>query len=202
MRLEEIQKYSAVKSGTNFIGEGKMVTIRSNTILMVCLSLLIFVEAYNVKHRLIESVRCKFKECDHFENFNKRIFQRGGSGSISHTCSIVLALSVFSLDPMPSGAVDVTSVIRQLETRQSSQLRELRDLKDLQDMRLDQCADRGVFWEQCFMFGEGKMPNSSRGKRAVMSNGDSWKNSLDYQFLSPIGASEPASDKERMPPTW
>lgn len=199
MRLEQVQKYSAVKSGTNFIGEGKMVTIRSNAILMASLSFLVFVEAYNVRNRLIESVRCKFEECDHFENLNRRIFQRG---SISHTCSIVLALSVFSLDPMPSGAVDVTSIIRQLETRQSSQLRELRDLKDLQDMRLDQCADRGVFWEQCFMFGEGKMPNSSRGKRAVMSNGDSWKNSLDYQFLSPVGASEPASDKERMPPTW
>lgn len=31
---------------------------------------------------------------------------------------------------------------------------QIRDLQDLQDSRLEQCANRGVFWEQCFMFGE------------------------------------------------
>lgn len=32
--------------------------------------------------------------------------------------------------------------------------KELQDLKELEDERLDKCVDRGIFWEQCFIFGE------------------------------------------------
>lgn len=32
--------------------------------------------------------------------------------------------------------------------------RDLRDLKQFEDERLDQCVEKGIFWEQCFLFGQ------------------------------------------------
>mmetsp|Transcript_44888 Transcript_44888/g.54364 ORF Transcript_44888/g.54364 Transcript_44888/m.54364 type:complete len:248 (+) Transcript_44888:152-895(+) len=63
----------------------------------------------------------------------------------------------------------------------SKAVREIEDLKDLQDARLDACADRGVFWEQCFMFGE------SGG----VDRKDERRRGLDNQLLSPVGVLEP-----------
>ena len=74
-------------------------------------------------------------------------------------------------------------------------IREVNDLKDLEDHRLDVCADRGAFWEQCFLFGEG---NTGQGKtKKIKIN-----NGLDYQLLSPLGALEPGSSGKNIPATW
>eukprot|EP00568_Trieres_chinensis_P004692 CAMPEP_0183314814 /NCGR_PEP_ID=MMETSP0160_2-20130417/49726_1 /TAXON_ID=2839 ORGANISM="Odontella Sinensis, Strain Grunow 1884" /NCGR_SAMPLE_ID=MMETSP0160_2 /ASSEMBLY_ACC=CAM_ASM_000250 /LENGTH=216 /DNA_ID=CAMNT_0025480225 /DNA_START=56 /DNA_END=706 /DNA_ORIENTATION=- len=79
----------------------------------------------------------------------------------------------------------------------SRAVRELNDLKDLQDSRLDACADRGVFWEQCFMFGQ----NDEEGTRAKNGRNRNMENGLDYQLLSPMGALDPGPGRGK-PPTW
>jgi hypothetical protein len=91
--------------------------------------------------------------------------------------------------------------------------RQLEDLKDLEDSRLDQCADRGVYWEQCFMFGESNTRTPTTSNRSTSDtntggNGDLRvrESGLDNQLLSPIGAFEPGSTsrpgKSSKPPTW
>jgi hypothetical protein len=51
--------------------------------------------------------------------------------------------------------------------------KELRDLKELEDRRLDRCADKGMFWEQCFIFGESDSLDDGRN-----DDGESlWKES-------------------------
>mmetsp|Transcript_1946 Transcript_1946/g.4187 ORF Transcript_1946/g.4187 Transcript_1946/m.4187 type:complete len:198 (+) Transcript_1946:91-684(+) len=62
--------------------------------------------------------------------------------------------------------------------------RRLRDVTELQDERLDSCADRGPYWEQCFMFG---MRDDAKG--------------IDYQWGSPEASLEPPMKLGR-PPTW
>jgi hypothetical protein len=83
-------------------------------------------------------------------------------------------------------------------------IRELNDLKDLQDYRLDVCAERGVFWEQCFMFGEGtsSTPGQQASKKTMKQT--MINNGLDYQLISPLGALDPGSNsnKKNTPPTW
>jgi hypothetical protein len=74
-------------------------------------------------------------------------------------------------------------------------IRERNDLKDLEDYRLDVCAERGVYWEQCFMYGEGTT-GQAKTKQTMINNG------LDYQLISPLGALDPGISKKNMPPTW
>ena len=88
-------------------------------------------------------------------------------------------------------------------------LKELQALKDLQDDRLDQCADRGIFWEQCFMYGESSSESITKyGTKARTSKfsdiNQKIRNGLDYQMISPLGAMEPENSDiaRRMPPTW
>ena len=40
------------------------------------------------------------------------------------------------------------------EPTRTKSAKELQDLKELEDDRLDKCVDKGIFWEQCFIFGE------------------------------------------------
>jgi len=73
-------------------------------------------------------------------------------------------------------------------------IRKINALKDLQDSRLEKCVDRGIFWEQCFMFGE------NDGKK------DETNSEMDYQFISPTGALNPGTSavnklKTKIP-TW
>jgi len=61
-------------------------------------------------------------------------------------------------------------------------VKELKDFQDFQDARLDMCADRGIFWEQCFMFGESndrELENDGVRKR------------MDTQLIFPMGALNP-----------
>lgn len=84
----------------------------------------------------------------------------------------------------------------QFQSKKSKALKQVRELQDFQDDRLAQCADRGVFWEQCFMFGERSQARLSRNREE-----EQWKNGVDYQYISPLGALNPA-DQDKMPPTW
>jgi len=86
------------------------------------------------------------------------------------------------------------------EGPQSRALRELRDLKNLEDDRLELCAEKGVFWEQCFMFGDG----GTSGTMTEDPNTGRVDNSRDYQLLSPTGALEPGggSGVRNKIPTW
>lgn len=96
------------------------------------------------------------------------------------------------------------------EKPQTKAMRDINDLKQLQDDRLDQCADKGEFWEQCFMFGESSNINNDAnsgqqdGTRAKKGLGNSeWRNGLDYQLISPTGAIQPGSSRGKTgPPTW
>jgi len=78
-------------------------------------------------------------------------------------------------------------------------MKEIKDLQNLQDDRLDLCVERGVDWEQCFMFGTG-------GTSDTMTEDSSGKvnNSQDYQLISPTGALEPSGGESRRNkiPTW
>jgi hypothetical protein len=74
-------------------------------------------------------------------------------------------------------------------------IRDLNDLKDLEDYRLDVCAERGVSWEQCFMYGDGTT-GQAKSKQPKINNG------LDYQLISPLSALDPVSREKNMPPTW
>lgn len=79
-------------------------------------------------------------------------------------------------------------------------MREKRDLENLQDDRLDLCVERGVFWEQCFMFGNGGTSDTIKEDSNGVINNDQ-----DYQLMSPMGALEPGGGdgrKKNMPPTW
>lgn len=71
-------------------------------------------------------------------------------------------------------------------------IKELKDLQDFQDARLDMCADRGIFWEQCFMFGESD--DSKVGNDGVRKR-------MDNQLISPMGALNPPSELKSIP-TW
>lgn len=134
---------------------------------------------------------------------------------ITHSPSTVIAttLLIFSLIsyPMASGATPAppgmfadrppsilsqSSVFANLprERPLTRAVRELNDLKDLEDYRLDVCAERGVFWEQCFIFGEGAT-GQAKTKQTLINVG------LDYR-ISPLGALDPGSSKKNMPPTW
>jgi hypothetical protein len=93
----------------------------------------------------------------------------------------------------------------------SRAVRELNDLKDLQDSRLGTCADRGVMWEQCFMFGDSESERSGAGKgglntagggRRAKKGGSNPNNGLDYQLISPIGAFDPGQASAARIPTW
>lgn len=48
-------------------------------------------------------------------------------------------------------------------------LQELNKLKDLQDSRLEQCADTGIFWEQCFLYGESEGMEVGGSDALIMS---------------------------------
>mmetsp|Transcript_8605 Transcript_8605/g.13267 ORF Transcript_8605/g.13267 Transcript_8605/m.13267 type:complete len:251 (-) Transcript_8605:770-1522(-) len=87
----------------------------------------------------------------------------------------------------------------QFQSKKSKALKQVRELQDFQDDRLAQCTDRGVFWEQCFMFGERSQARLSRNREE-----EQWKNAIDYQYISPLGALNPADGRNqgKMPPTW
>lgn len=88
------------------------------------------------------------------------------------------------------------------EMQKSTAMKKLQDLKDLQDDRLAQCADRGVYWEQCFMFGESESGIDAIGKVVTGKGDDSLnRNGIDYQLISPIGALNPPTETKKIP-TW
>lgn len=84
------------------------------------------------------------------------------------------------------------------ETQKSTSVKKLQDLKDLQDSRLAKCADRGVYWEQCFMFGESDSVNSI--EKVVTGKGQG-QSGIDHQLISPIGALHHSSEIKTIP-TW
>lgn len=59
------------------------------------------------------------------------------------------------------------------EMRQSTAIKQLQDLKDMQDDKLDKCADRGVYWEQCFFMGESEGVDTI-GKDIRKRRGSEW----------------------------
>lgn len=76
-------------------------------------------------------------------------------------------------------------------------VKELNDLRDLEDYRLDACAERGVFWEQCFFLGESDDGVvSSEGMQ-----GGAARMRYDSQLLSPSGALNPPKEQSKIP-TW
>lgn len=84
------------------------------------------------------------------------------------------------------------------EMQKSTVVKQLQDLKDLQDSRLDQCADRGIYWEQCFFMGESE--GVSAIDKVIFGKGDD-QSGIDPQFISPVGAMNPPPEKKSIP-TW
>lgn len=98
--------------------------------------------------------------------------------------------------PVPLSQSGVFKALR-VEPPVSRALRELNELKDLQDDRLSVCADRGIYWEQCFMFGEPrdlKGGATAGGGTVASKTSSNPSNGLDYQLISPMGAFNPGSD--------
>jgi hypothetical protein len=85
------------------------------------------------------------------------------------------------------------------EMRKSTAIQQLQDLKELQDARLDKCADRGIYWEQCFFMGQSEGVDAI-GK-VVFGIGDS-QSGIDSQFISPVGALNPPPEMKKSIPTW
>eukprot|EP00986_Skeletonema_menzelii_P019802 scaffold29164_cov171-Skeletonema_menzelii.AAC.1 len=69
----------------------------------------------------------------------------------------------------------------------------------MQDARLDKCADRGVYWEQCFFMGESEGVDTI-GK-VIFGKGED-QSGIDSQFISPVGALNPPPEKKKSIPTW
>ena len=87
------------------------------------------------------------------------------------------------------------------EMPKSTAVKQLQDLRDLQDSKLDQCADRGVYWESCFFMGESEGVDTI-GK-VVFGKGEE-QSGIDSQFISPVGALNPPPEtkKSMSIPTW
>ncbi|KAL7548828.1 hypothetical protein ACHAWF_012080 [Thalassiosira exigua] len=77
----------------------------------------------------------------------------------------------------------------------SGAVKELMDLRDLQDARLDACADKGKFWEQCFMYGQ------SDGVDVDAPGSGGVGGRMDNQLISPVGSLEPPRETRKIP-TW
>jgi len=105
--------------------------------------------------------------------------------------------------------------LRRLQEQPLSRgMKEKRDLENLQDDRLKLCEERGVFWEQCFMFGSGGVSagdSSDTGSISKMirdeDDSSNIENGNDYQIISPMGALEPNSSGSGLGttqkiPTW
>ena len=84
------------------------------------------------------------------------------------------------------------------EMQKSTAVKQLQDLRDLQDSRLDQCADRGIYWEQCFFMGESE--GVSAVEKVIFGKGED-QSGIDSQFISPVGAFNPPPEKKSIP-TW
>lgn len=85
------------------------------------------------------------------------------------------------------------------EMQKSTAIKQLQDLKELQDARLDKCADRGIYWEQCFFMGESEGVDAI-GK-VIFGKGES-QSGIDSQFISPVGALNPPPEMKKSIPTW
>mmetsp|Transcript_26860 Transcript_26860/g.79392 ORF Transcript_26860/g.79392 Transcript_26860/m.79392 type:complete len:221 (-) Transcript_26860:82-744(-) len=132
------------------------------------------------------------------------------SAATTLASALLLSLAVLSSPPAAAAAdlslpppLAQTDAFRSLRRERpvDRAVREINDLRDLQDSRLATCEDKGVFWEQCFMFGLG----GEQGTKA-RSGGGVAENRMDYQLVSPTGALNPTpgtSGGERVrPPTW
>lgn len=86
----------------------------------------------------------------------------------SYNLSETVAFKMLKREPVYSGTV-----------------KEIKDLQDLEDSRLAACEEKGIFWEQCFVFGEND--GERRGPKDAMS---------------PAGSRNHHSDRSTKVPTW
>lgn len=77
------------------------------------------------------------------------------------------------------------------EPRLSGAVKELKELQELQDNRLEACEDKGIFWEQCFMYGQ----------RDGISVAEETTGRMDNQLVSPVGSLEVPAETRKIP-TW
>ena len=98
------------------------------------------------------------------------------------------------------------------DARKATAMKQLIDLQNLQDERLDQCVDKGLDWEQCFMFGNSSSVTFADGQ------GNDWQKGLGIKipfnkFRGPdlsvpeqgtlLGGEDAARGTvSRKPPTW
>lgn len=62
------------------------------------------------------------------------------------------------------------------DARKKTAMKQLIDLQNLQDERLDQCVDKGIDWEQCFMFGNSSSMTFADGQ------GNDWQKGLGIKI--------------------
>ncbi|GFH46540.1 predicted protein [Chaetoceros tenuissimus] len=62
------------------------------------------------------------------------------------------------------------------DARKKTAMKQLIDLQNLQDERLDQCVDKGIDWEQCFMFGNSSSVTFADGQ------GNDWQKGLGIKI--------------------
>ena len=101
------------------------------------------------------------------------------------------------------------------DARKKTAMKQLIDLQNLQDERLDQCVDKGIDWEQCFMFGNSSSMTFADGQ------GNDWQKGLGIKIpvnklrgpelpvpspgslLGEDNATQGAAPlQSRRPPTW
>lgn len=121
---------------------------------------------------------------------------------LSSFTSSCLIFGQIMFNPCPVHAEQGTSLFL-AKPSEVRALKEFQALKDLQDDRLAKCADRGLFWEQCFMYGETSERRTGIFRKSSVID-QKLKDGLDYQLISPMGAieSENTGRKNSMPPTW
>lgn len=101
----------------------------------------------------------------------------------------------YSLQTMPLPRSKAFQSLPREDSRQIKSLlfpaptkKEIQDLKDMQDKRLDICAERGVYWEQCFIFGDTGL--------------DADSNTASSSLGRILNAKDSDSGANRKPPTW
>jgi len=174
-------------------------------------ALLVCTDAFSTRQRTINSIGASSEELQHRPNDFLRFLA---------IPTLLITLSVQQVQPANAMTSEGSSydVLQKITTpykisdsaafqllpremRKSTAVKQLQDLRDLQDSKLDQCVDRGVYWEQCFFMGESEGVDTV-GK--VIFGKAEEQSGIDSQFISPVGALNPPPEtkKSLSIPTW
>lgn len=123
-------------------------------------------------------------------------FTESKQSSLHYLVLFIGMFSILAFNPeVSSAAVDV-SMFSSQRYGQTKQQATIAKMKDLQDYRLDLCADRGTYWEQCFWFGE--KPSSAQSLTTQFPGKEISEKSKSLSKGIPASSTKPRS----IPSTW